>query len=78
MPINRYRYFYACAFSVFDEHLVAFVDEMVALEHAESTVKLYLSCINDIAKAMDATGIAACDLDAWNGYNPVKPMQGSC
>jgi integrase/recombinase XerD len=75
MPINRYRYFYACAFSVFDEHLVAFVDEMVALEHAESTVKLYLSCINDIAKAMDATGIAACDLDETRAIQLVAGME---
>ncbi len=52
--INKYRY------SLFDEHLAAFVDEMVTNDHAESTVKLYLSCINDISKAMDATGIAAC------------------
>jgi hypothetical protein len=36
MTINRYRYFYACAFSMFEKHLVAFVDEMVEDDHAES------------------------------------------
>jgi hypothetical protein len=59
MTINRYRYFYACAFSMFEKHLVAFVDEMVEHDHAESTVKIYLSCVNDVAKAMHAAGIAA-------------------
>jgi hypothetical protein len=63
MTINRYRYFYACAFPMFEKHLVAFVDEMVEHDHAESTVKIYLSCVNDVAKAMHAAGIAASDLD---------------
>ncbi|MEQ1952607.1 hypothetical protein [Mesorhizobium sp. CN2-181] len=63
MTINRYRYFYACAFSIFEGHLVAFVDEMETLHHAESTIKIYLSCMSDVAKAMHAAGIAACDLD---------------
>ena len=36
---------------------------MTELDHAESTVKLYLSCINDVAKAMATAGNAACDLD---------------
>lgn len=63
MTISRYRYFYACAFSMFEGNLVAFVDEMVELDHAESTVKIYLSCINDVAKAMHAAGMAAYDLD---------------
>jgi hypothetical protein len=29
---------------------------MTELDHAESTVKLYLSCINDVAKAMALRG----------------------
>lgn len=74
MTINRYRYFYACAFSMFDHHLVAFVDEMVELDHAESTVKLYLSCINDVAKAMHAVGIAACDLEETRAIGLVTAM----
>lgn len=85
--INKYRYFYACAFSLFNDHLIAFIDEMETNDHAESTVKLYLSCINDVAKAMDATGIAACDLDEKQALELVsgmdwiqsrQPMQGSC
>jgi site-specific recombinase XerD len=72
--INKYRYFYACAFSLFDDHLIAFIDEMETNDHAESTVKLYLSCINDIAKAMDATGIAACDLDETRALELVAGM----
>ncbi len=63
MTINRYRYFYACAFDMYGDHLFAFVDRMAELDHAESTVKLYLSCINDVAKAMATAGNAACDLD---------------
>jgi hypothetical protein len=45
MTINRYRYFYACAFSMFEGHLVTFIDEMVELDHAENTVKIYLSSL---------------------------------
>ncbi len=63
MTINRYRYFYACAFDMYGDHLFAFVDRMAELDHVESTVKLYLSCINDVAKAMATAGNAACDLD---------------
>jgi hypothetical protein len=63
-----------------------FVDRMTELDHAESTVKLYLSCINDVAKAMATAGNAACDLDekralelvaAMGWINPARPMQGS-
>ncbi len=72
--INKYRYFYACAFSLFNDHLIAFIDEMETNDHAESTVKLYLSCINDVAKAMDATGIAACDLDEKQALELVSGM----
>jgi integrase/recombinase XerD len=64
MTINRYRYFYDCAFSMFGDHLLAFIDGMVELNRASSTIKLYLSCINDVAKAMEAAGMAACD-QAW-------------
>ncbi|WP_428698293.1 tyrosine-type recombinase/integrase [Stappia sp.] len=74
MTLNRYRYFYACAFSMFEEHLVAFVDEMVEHDHAESTVKIYLSCINDVAKAMGAAGIAARDLDETRAVELVAAM----
>jgi hypothetical protein len=42
---------------------VAFVDEMVELDHAESTITFYLSCINDVAKAMHGAGMAASELD---------------
>ena len=63
MMINRYRYFYRCTFDMFERHLVVF-DKMVELDHAECTVKIYLSCINDVDKAMHAAGIAACDLEA--------------
>lgn len=72
--MNRYNYFYRCAFDIFGTHLVAFIDEMVRLDHAESTVKLYLSCINDIAKVMDAAGIAACDLDETRAIELVADM----
>jgi integrase/recombinase XerD len=72
--MNRYNYFYRCAFDIFGSHLVDFIDDMVRLDHAESTVKLYLSCINDIAKAMDATGIAACDLDEIRAIELVAGM----
>jgi len=58
MTINRYRYFYACAFDMYGDHLFAFVDRMAELDHAESTVNLYLSCINDVAKAMATAGNA--------------------
>ena len=34
MAIDRYRYFYALAFSMFEGHLVAFVDDMVELDNA--------------------------------------------
>ncbi|KQV12577.1 hypothetical protein ASC97_32260 [Rhizobium sp. Root1203] len=74
MTISRYRYFYTCAFSKFESHLVAFVDEMVELDHAESTVKLYLSCINDVAKAMHIAGIAADDLDQARAAELVLAM----
>jgi len=74
MTINRYRYFYACAFSIFQGHLVAFVDEMAELDHAESTVKIYLSCINDVAKAMRAAGVAACDLDETRAIELIAAM----
>ncbi|WP_153020158.1 hypothetical protein [Paramesorhizobium deserti] len=76
MTINRYRYFYACAFSLFEGHLVAFVDEMVEHDHAESTVRIYLSCINDVAKAIRAAGIAACDLDETRPSNSSLPWDG--
>ena len=79
--MNRYNYFYRCAFDIFGTHLVAFIDEMVRLDHAESTVKLYLSCINDIAKVMDAAGVAACDLDETQAIELVAGMdwiQGLC
>jgi hypothetical protein len=36
---------------------------MAELDHAESTVKLYLCCTNDIAKAMATAGNAGCDVD---------------
>lgn len=72
--MNRYNYFYRCAFDIFGTHLVAFIDEMVRLDHAESTVKLYLSCINDIAKVMDAAGVAACDLDETQAIELVAGM----
>jgi hypothetical protein len=75
MTINRYRYFYACAFSVFEGDLVAFVDEMVEHDHAESTVRIYLSCINDVAKAMRAAGIAACDLDETEYAETLDPEE---
>jgi site-specific recombinase XerD len=74
VTINRYRYFYACAFSMFEKHLVAFVDEMVEHDHAESTVKIYLSCVNDVAKAMHAAGIAASDLDEARAIELVAAM----
>jgi integrase/recombinase XerD len=74
MTISRYRYFYACAFSMFESYLVAFVDEMVALDHAESTVKLHLSCINDVAKAMNAEGIAARNLDQTRAIELIAAM----
>jgi hypothetical protein len=47
MTFDRYRYFYTCAFSMLAGHLVAFVDEMVELAYAESTIKIYLSCKNE-------------------------------
>lgn len=74
MTISRYRYFYAYAFSMFEAHLVAFVNEMVEFGHAESTVKLYLSCINDVAKGMQAAGMAACDLDQTRATELVAAM----
>lgn len=74
MTISRYRYFYACAFSLFEFHLVAFVDEMVELGHAESTITLYLSCINDVAKAMHGAGMAASDLDQRRASELVAAM----
>jgi hypothetical protein len=42
MTINRYRYFYACTFDMYGDHLFAFVYRMAELDHAGSTVKLYL------------------------------------
>jgi integrase/recombinase XerD len=74
MTINRYRYFYACAFDMYGDHLFAFVDRMAELDHAESTVKLYLSCINDVAKAMATAGNAACDLDEKRALELVAAM----
>ncbi|WP_165799566.1 hypothetical protein [Sphingomonas oleivorans] len=67
-------YFYACASSMFEDHLVAFVDEMVELDHAESTVKIYLSCITDAAKAMRAAEAAACDSTPDPPLLPVRLM----
>jgi site-specific recombinase XerD len=75
MTISRYRYFYACAFSLFEDHLVAFVDEMVELDHAESTITLYLSCINDVAKAMHVAGMAASDLDPGRAAELIAAMR---
>jgi site-specific recombinase XerD len=72
--INRYRYFYSCAFGMFGDDLVAFIDEMVEHDHAEITVKIYLSCINDVAKAMRAGDIAACDLDETRAIEIVTAM----
>jgi hypothetical protein len=74
MTINRYRYFYACAFDLYGDHLFAFVDRMAELDHAESTVNLYLSCINDVAKAMATAGNAACDLDEKRALELVAAM----
>ena len=74
MTINRYRYFYACAFDMYGDHLFAFVDRMAELDHAESTVNLYLSCINDVAKAMATAGNAACDLDEKRALELVAAM----
>jgi hypothetical protein len=74
MTINRYRYFYACAFDMYGDHLFAFVDRMAELDHAKSTVKLYLSCINDVAKAMATAGNAACDLDEKRALELVAAM----
>jgi integrase/recombinase XerD len=74
MTINRYRYFYASAFSMFEDHLIAFVDEMVRVDHAESTVKIYLSCINDVAKAMSAAGLSLHDLDERQATKLVTAM----
>jgi hypothetical protein len=62
MTINRYRYFTTGRSP--GDHLLDFIDGMVELNHASSTIKLYLSCINDVAKAMAAAGMAACD-QAW-------------
>jgi hypothetical protein len=56
---------------MFEGHLIAFVDEMVELDHAESTVKIYLSCINDVAKAM-----GACALDEARAIELVAAMAG--
>jgi hypothetical protein len=47
---------------------------MTELDHAESTVKLYLSCINDVAKAMATAGNAACDLDEKRALELVAAM----
>jgi integrase/recombinase XerD len=74
MTINRYRYFYAGAFDLYGDHLFAFVDRMAELDHAESTVNLYLSCINDVAKAMATAGNAACDLDEKRALELVAAM----
>jgi integrase/recombinase XerD len=41
---------------------------------AESTVKIYRSCINDVAKAMHAAGIKACDLDQPRAMEIVTAM----
>jgi hypothetical protein len=74
MTINRYRYFYDCAFDMFRDHLLAFVDRMAELDHAESTVKIYLSCINDVAKAVHAARITACDLDEIQAIELIAAM----
>ena len=47
VQFTRYQQFYERAFSVFGDHLGAFVTDMIERDHATSTVKLYLSCIND-------------------------------
>jgi integrase/recombinase XerD len=59
VQFTRYQQFYERAFSVFGDHLGAFVTDMIERDHATSTVKLYLSCINDVAKAMEATALSA-------------------
>ena len=59
---------------MYGDHLFAFVDRMAELDHAESTVKLYLSCINDVAKAMATAGNAACDLDEKRALELVAAM----
>ena len=74
MTINRYRYFCACAVDMYGDHLFAVVDRMAELDHAESTVNLYLSCINDVAKAMATAGNAACDLDEKRALELVAAM----
>ncbi|OWK25847.1 hypothetical protein AJ87_00340, partial [Rhizobium yanglingense] len=76
MPISRSAIAIErlCAFSMFEEHLVSFVEEMEALDHADSTVKIYLSCINDVATMMHAAGIAACDLDQAGAIKLVAAM----
>jgi integrase/recombinase XerD len=59
VQFTRYQQFYERAFSVFGDHLGAFVTDMIERDHATSTVKLYLSCINDVAKAMEAAALSA-------------------
>jgi integrase/recombinase XerD len=76
MTINRYRYFCACAVDMYGDHLFAVVDRMAELDHAESTVRLYLSCINHVAKAMATAGNAACDLDEKRALELVAAMDG--
>ncbi|CAN7638990.1 hypothetical protein LJR255_004863 [Pararhizobium sp. LjRoot255] len=46
MTINRYRYCYERAFSLFGDHTRCFIEKLAEQEHAASTIKLYLSCIN--------------------------------
>jgi hypothetical protein len=74
MTINRYRYFYERAFSLFGDHTRCFIEKLAEQEHAASTIKLYLSCINDVAKAMDAAGLSACDLDEPRAIELVATM----
>jgi integrase/recombinase XerD len=74
MTINRYRYFYERAFSLFGDHTRCLIEKLAEQEHAASTIKLYLSCINDVAKAMDAAGLSAYDLDEPRAIELVAAM----
>ena len=44
----------------------------------ESTVKIYLSCINDVAKAMRAAGFAASYLDEARSIELLKALGAQC
>lgn len=74
MTISRYRYFYERAFSLFGDHTRCFIEDLAEKEHAASTIKLYLSCVNDVAKAMEAAGLSACDLDEQRAIELVAAM----